>query len=229
LVIEEIDQRLEDWAAALLPGVSISLEAPGPPPQTKQVDVYLLDVSQTPAPRTVKRPPLQLSLRYLVTAWAETTKEAHRMLGNLMFAAMQDASMQVELEAAPLTLWSAFGTTPRPSFLLRVPLSLEHPETVAKPVLQPMIIRTKPVCNFNGLLIGRPGGHPLAGVAVGVPALGLSARSDRNGRFTFPTVPSQLPLDVRISAKGQQFNMRIDIAQQPALDPWVIALDLLEE
>jgi hypothetical protein len=227
-MIEQVDQRLEEWATTLIPGVDISLDPPNVDAKGRRVGVYLLELLQSPAPVTVKRAPLQLSLRYLITTWADTPKDAHKMLGDLMLAAMDDAEMQVELEPVSLAVWNAFGTPPRPSFMLRLPMRRERPEPAIKPVLSPMIVRSKPLSSFCGLLLGRPGDLPLADVAIEVPSLRLLTRSDRHGRFTFPTVPSEMPLDMRIRAKGREFRLQVDGTHRSPDNPLVIPLDLLE-
>jgi hypothetical protein len=59
------------------------------------------------------RPPLGISLRYLVTTWCENVKEAHRLLGDLMLAALEETKFEVEAIPAPVELWRAFGIAPR--------------------------------------------------------------------------------------------------------------------
>jgi len=95
----------------------LSLEAPGVRPTGRGVGLYLLELIQSPPPSTSRRPPLQLALRYLVTAWSDKPEDAHQMLVDLMFAAMENSDFQVEQEPVPLTLWTALTVPPRPSFV----------------------------------------------------------------------------------------------------------------
>src|SRR5262249_23288215 len=97
----ESDARLRDWLADVLPGVTTSLSAPDGKSSGKGICLYLLEIVQSHAPSTVKRPLSQLTLRYLVSAWSEEPEEAHRMLTEVMFAAMEHAEFQVELEPIP--------------------------------------------------------------------------------------------------------------------------------
>lgn len=227
-MVDQVDQRLSDWATGLLPGVDVSLGPPNEVRTGRGVGMYLMELLQSPPPSTVKRAPLQISLRYLVTSWAETPKDAHKMLGELVLAAMGNSDFQVEFEPIPIAVWSAFGIPPRPAFVLRLPIRQERPQADAKPVLSPMIVKSAPISSFHGLLLGRPGDLPLADAAIEVPALRLLTRSDRKGRFIFPTVPSQVPLDMRIRAKGREFRLKIDGSHALADEPFVISLDVLE-
>src|SRR5262249_36272243 len=128
----ESDERLRDWAANVTPNVAVSFAAPEAKSSGRGVGLCLLEMIQSPAPSTAKRPPLQVTLRYLVSAWSEEPEEAHRMLADLMFAAMENSEFQVEMEPIPLSVWSSFGVPPRPSFLLRVPLRQERPQPQTK-------------------------------------------------------------------------------------------------
>jgi hypothetical protein len=226
--VDQLDQQLIDWATDLLPGIEVSLGPPGEPKTGRGVGMYLMDLLQAPPPSTVKRSPLQLSLRYLITSWAENPKDAHKMLGELALGAMGNSNFQMELEPIPVALWTAFGIPPRPAFVLRMSLRKERSEVSAKPVLSPMIVKSAPISSFHGLLLGRPGDLPLADAAIEVPALRLLTHSDRKGRFIFPTVPSEVPLDMRIRAKGKEFRLKIDGSHALADEPFVISLDVLE-
>lgn len=227
-MVDQVDQQLSDWATGLLPGIEVSLGPPSELRTGRGVGMYLMELLQSPPPSTVKRAPLQISLRYLVTSWAETPKDAHKMLGELVLAAMGNSDFQVEFEPIPIAVWSAFGIPPRPAFVLRLPIRQERPQADAKPVLSPMIVKSAPISSFHGLLLGRPGDLPLADAAIEVPALRLLTHSDRKGRFIFPTVPSQVPLDMRIRAKGREFRLKIDGSHALADEPFVISLDVLE-
>jgi Pvc16 N-terminal domain len=227
-MVDEVDQRLKDWAIKLLPGVEVSF---APPSDAKAdfrgVGVYLLDVLQSPPPSTLKRPPLQVMLRYLITTWSEKPEDAHKMMGQLAMGALDEAGFLVETEAVPSELWRAFGIVPRPCIIVRMPLRQERKDPRAKAVLSPLQVTVSPVTSFFGLLIG-PGDIPLADAAVEVPSLRLLTRSDRKGQFGFRSVPSQAPLDLRIRAKSKEFRLTIDEPHPAPEDPLKIPLDVLE-
>ena len=120
-MIDLVDRRLSDWIKNILDDVEVFLTAPGVSETGRGIGLYLLELVHTPAARTAQAPPLQVTLRYLVTARADTPEEAHRLLGNLVFAALENAELEVEQEAAAPALWAALGVPPRPSFMLRTP------------------------------------------------------------------------------------------------------------
>ncbi len=86
-----------------------------------QAVTYLLEILRTPVARTDKRAPLQMSLRFLVCTWATKQDRANEILLQLAFAAMEQEGWDLEFEALPVHAWSAFGISPRPSFVLRIP------------------------------------------------------------------------------------------------------------
>ncbi len=228
-MVDDIDQSLKDWVGTVVPEVEVTFDAPTDAKATgKGIGIYLLDILQSLPPSTLKRPPLQLTLRYLITAWSASPSEAHKTLGELAMAALDNSGFTVESESVPIELWRAFGVAPRPCLVLRLPLRQERPEPTVKPVLQPMHLSVSPVNSFFGMLIGRPGNLPLVDAAVEVPSLGLLTRSDRKGRFGFRSVPAQLPLQMRIRAKGREFQLTAKEPHPAAEDPLKIPLDVLE-
>jgi hypothetical protein len=228
-MVNDIDQTLKEWVSTVVPGVAVTLDIPTDTKTAdKGISVYLLDILQTPPPSTLKRAPLQLTLRYLITAWSDSMEDAHKMLGQIAMAALDQSGFMVESESVPIELWRAFGIAPRPSVIVRLPLRQERPEPQSKPVLSPMQVKVSSVNSFFGVLIGRPGDLPLADAAVEVPLLGLLTRSDRKGRFSFHSVPSELPLAIRIRAKGKEFQFQVEEPHPVPEDPLEIPLDVLE-
>jgi hypothetical protein len=232
-VIDQVDANLTSWVQDVLGPVSVSLH----PPQLVEtrsletgsgVHLYLIEMIEKPPPRGTERPPLQLLLRYLVTTWADEPQEAHRLLGELVFAAMENAEFEVELEPAPAATWAAFGVPPQPSFVLRVPLQQERPQPAVRLVRAPLVMHVAPSAILRGTVLG-PDDVPLAGATVELPSLLRSTRTDAQGRFHFANVPGESSLKLlRVKAKGRQLSVTLD---QPPSDeePLVIRFDLLDE
>ena len=227
-MVEEFDGRLKDWVGGAIEGVQLSLAAPDAVKTGRGVGLYLLELIQSPPPSTGRRPPLQLTLRYLITAWSDKPEDAHQILVELMFAAMDNKDFQVELEPIPLSVWTAFGVVPRPSFILRMPLRRERPERETKLVLEPLKIHSSPMMAFHGLLLG-PGDMPLSDCRVELPALGLSASTDHKGRFHFPGVPAEGPKKLLIKAKGRELPVDSEDNHPDSRTPLVVHLSLTEE
>jgi hypothetical protein len=224
---EEFDERLRSWVSSEVPGAEVSLAGPKSQRSGRGVGLYLLELMQSPPPSTSKRPPLQLVLRYLITAWSDKPEDAHEMLVGLMFAAMENRDFQVELEPIPLTVWTAFGVPPQPSFVLRVPLRQERPEPQTK-LVRELKIQSSPIVSFHGLLLG-PGDVPLSDCRVEMPALRLSTSTDYKGRFYFPSVPTAGSKQLLVKAKGFELPVRSELNYTDSRAPLVIHFSPLEE
>jgi len=106
-MIDQVDQDLVRWVQNILTDSKVSLTPPQPSEAGEGVGLFLMDTVLTPPARGTKRPPLQITLRYLVTTWAESPEKAHRMFGELLFAALE--SSEFEVESKPPDVWKAFG------------------------------------------------------------------------------------------------------------------------
>jgi hypothetical protein len=225
-VIETVDQRLTNWADEVV-GARIALL--GWPPaagRDRGVGLYLLDVVPTPPPRGLKRPHIDVFLRYLVTAWAEKPEEAHRLLGQLLFAALENPEFEVEHTSLPVAAWSAFGIPPRPSFVVKLPLRKELPARPAKLVRRPVVVEVSQTASLHGVVTG-PDDVPVPGALVEVPAVRLATRTDTRGRFRFARVPGNgAGVRLRVTAKGRQ--QIVDTGNSRREDPFVIRFSMEE-
>lgn len=226
-MIDAADARLKDWVKTVAGAVDVTL---GPPKDVKAgraVNLYLLEMLQAPQPRGPKRPPLEITLRYLVTSWADSPEEAHRILGTLVFAAMEEADFEVESERVAGDTWMALGLPPRASFVLRLPVRKERPEAPVKLVRRAAVVSAVGTSTLFGVVVS-PEDTPIVEALVEIPALQLLATTDREGRFHFATVPSEPRKKVlRIRARGRQFNVTSEQPTSPA-DPLVIRFNPME-
>jgi hypothetical protein len=204
IMISDIDEQLAGWVGNVLGPVAFSLAPPEQAPADIGVSCYLMELLDNPPLRTTRRPPLQITLRYLVTTWADTAQQAHEMLEELLFATMETPDLEVEVEPAEPTMWAALGVAPRPSFFLRVPLRRERPQPGVKLVRQPLGIEAVPIASLQGQVVGLQD-VPLAGAVVEIPGLELSTRTDIDGHFQFATLPAGLHVrQLCVRAKGQE-------------------------
>ena len=228
-MIDEVDRRLKEWVKSILEGVEVRLTAPGNSTQVKGIELYLLEVAVMPPASTNKMPPLQVALRFLVTSWSEDPEDAHRLLGELLFAAMENAEFEVELAPLPVAVWRALGVPPRPSFVLRVPLQRARHMPKAKPVTAFPVVKTLVVVSLHGVVRG-PNDTPLAGAEVLVPALRLRASTDYKGRFHLAGVPGDgQPKTLRVRAKGQELILTTDQDYPDASKPLLIRFEKMED
>jgi len=146
-MIDTVDQRLQQWVHSIHDQIEVHFTAPKSGEDIKGIGLYLMEIVILPPPSSTKLPPLQVALRYLVTSWSDRAEDAHRLLGDLIFAAMENPEFEVEMQPVPIDVWTAFGVPPRPSFVLRVPLQRERSKPEAKPVRAIRIVTTMRVDN----------------------------------------------------------------------------------
>jgi hypothetical protein len=231
-VIDYADRFVVNWAKGILGGIGVFVDVPVSSRDESEVSLYLLELVHAPPARTVDRPPLQIALRYLVTSWAKDVEEAHRNLGKLLFAALENETSEsaqtedgrltltvaTEVEPIPADLWAAFSLAPRPAFILRCLLSLERKRRAAPYVRRPVRVEMSGQRAVRGKVVTVVGEEelPLVGASVAVPKLKLSTRTDAMGVFCFPGVPvsmNQEGLRVVVSAKGKEHEVSFTAVQ----------------
>ena len=247
-MIDEVDARVKAWAEQILAGLAqqrpqdfsktipVALEAPHDA-AGDGVSLYLLALAEKPPLQGAQRAPLQFCLRYLVTAWAEQPSRAHAMLGELLFAALEKPEYEVQLEDIPPAIWASFGIAPRPTFLLRVPVSKERPPRLAQPVREPLRVEWIDTARVDGVVLG-PGDSPLPGVRVALmpqagdtPLAPEYARlcpatvTGADGMFTFAAIPRQPRYTFCIHIKDQE--LFVSLAAGSADAPLVLRWGLL--
>jgi len=188
-LIDKLDERLTSWVQSVVPGVKTTFAAPKDGEEDLAVNLYLLEIADDPLRHSTGHPPIQPSLRYLVTTSAGEPKDAHSLLGSLFYAARKgprldvrldvsfnfqlEVELEVELEPIASQLWTAFGIAPRPSFILRLPLPAEWPApqpVKAPPVTQEIAPAAGELVPLYGLVLG-PNEIPLASARVEMIAL----------------------------------------------------------
>jgi hypothetical protein len=226
-VFDQMDATLKDWVAQALGSIEITLDAPVDSRPGKGVSLHLIEMAFSFPSSGYPTPELRLDLRYLVSTWAETQEEAHRLLGQLVFAALSNATFNDLHPVSPET-WQAFNARPRPGFILQAPVTLAKPEEVTKIVTQPLIVQSSPLIPFSGRVLGPKVGEkemPLPNARVEIPFLNLSTLTDLQGWFNF-TVPAdpEKYKNLRVVLKGWSLDVTVDAASR-AHEPLVIHFD----
>jgi hypothetical protein len=224
-MIDQVDEGLRAWVQTILPGADVHFEPPSGTPPAHGVTLYLLHLMPRPPARGTTRPPLQVTLCYLVTTWAAELAETHRLLGELVFAAMSRPDVEVDLAPLEGSEWAAFGTPPRPSFLLRVPMRKDQEQPPTKYVRGPLVVSTTTVASLYGRVVG-PGDLPIPDALVELPSLELSERTDTRGYFRFATIPADpAAVVLRVVAKGREVSVPVQRPTSPG-EPFLIHLEL---
>ncbi len=227
---EQTDQQLIQWVATSVRDVPISLAPPDDRQQGQGISLYLFRL--TPANPTQKsRPlPLEVILNYLVSTWAEQPETAHRLLGQLVFAAMGSSEFEVDFTPLSLADWAAFDVRPRPAFILRVPCRYERPQPPTKLVRKPLSIEAALIHTLDGVIV-TPDGVPLVNASVELPAFHVSGYTDAQGHFrlrmaTLPKHPDANRLIVRAKGREQHYTFESPLKSD---DPLIVQFDITED
>jgi len=226
-MIDQVDRELKAWVsnAGSIEETKITLAPPGR--DQGVVSLYLIQVVRVMTTHESPRnspTPSTIMLHYLLSVQDDDPFRAHRLLGDLMFAAIEDPDFEVNLDPFPLEAWTAFQQIPQPAFILKVPLRRDRPERVTKLVTKPLELRSVQVTSLHGLLLG-PDDIPLHGALVELPDLQLVQRTNRKGAFLFTTIPAGArKRTLLIRAKGKLIEHSINRPGTEA-DPVIVRVE----
>lgn len=196
-----INSLLEKWVRDTLGEVKFSLDVPSDSLE-ESINLYLLEILPGQEARGTARPPLRLTLHYLVSAFCKETSQAHRNLSSLAFSVLENREWNIVKRENLSSIWKDFGLAPRPSFLLEVPCRKSRPEKTAPPVTQPHVLERTPLEQLNGLVLG-PNNFPMAGMRVEILGTGRVTKTDHNGKFRIPGFPAQLKNKLEFKLRSQ--------------------------
>src|SRR5438270_1040630 len=187
-LLQPVLDRLKSWVAEIQGDAqwTLALPAGNSSGKTAQVQVvtYLLEILRAPVARSEQPAPLQMSLRFLVSAWCGDAAAANDVLLRLAFSAMEQANWELEPEPMTPQGWQAFSIAPRPGFILRVPLRVERPRPAFKRVRSTRI-EGGVLRGLQGVVLG-PDDVPVPGAKVEVPSQQRWAETDQQGGFILP-------------------------------------------
>ncbi len=216
-MIDQVDVRLKAWVETVLGTISIALTSPREIPTDPVVYLYLMRITPALAPPTAKRLPRQVLLHYLITARAPDPEQAHRLLGDLVLAALdgENADFELDFEPLPVETWIALGVEPLPAFIIKIPLSRERPQREIPLVRVPMVIRAASITSLQGTVLG-PQDQPLQGALVELASVRQYQRTDAQGNFRFASVPTDPQTQqLRVSAKGHELEVSVELSAEP--------------
>jgi hypothetical protein len=209
-VIHEIDDQLEAWVEDVVPRADVAFDEIASSRGEVDVCLHLLEIEHLPASRAEARPSLQVRLSYLVTTGGRDAKEAHKRLGDLLFAALANPDYEVRFPSLSGSFWSAAATAPRAAFVVSVPLRHAVEVSPAELVREPLVVDGSAVRSLSGVVLG-PGDVPIPDAFIEIPSLALSTRTDRRGQFRFMAVPGgRGKHHLRVRAKAGEFPFSVD-------------------
>jgi Carboxypeptidase regulatory-like domain/Pvc16 N-terminal domain len=221
-LIEQATGRLQSWIEASLGSTAIVLRPPASEQEGEGVSLYLFELRPEPVARSTKLNRVEVSLRYLITAWGDSSK-AHEFLDKLLVALTDHSDFQIEREPVPLEFWNALKVRPQPALVVRCKSSYDIPQRPPK-LVRKVVMDTVEAASLTGVLLG-PDNIPIAGALVEFPSLQANTKTDESGRFTFPLVPANGTGTLKIFAKGQELIVDLARAKQQT-KPLSIQLNL---
>lgn len=230
-MIDQVDARLKTWVQDRLPEAAVRFQIPPdgnadvPGDDDLVVSLYLVRVVPSLAGANLTTQAGQLLASYLVTVQASDPLVAHRALGELAFAAMDEPDFELDYEPPSAELWLALKALPQPAIVIRATVRRERAQPLTPLVRVPLVVERAPMTSLRGVVLG-PDDFPLQGVRVMVSGLSLNQITNAAGQFYFPTLPQLAKQTLRIRAKGREFEVAVE--PQTTDDPVVIRLDLLE-
>jgi hypothetical protein len=214
--MEHINQFLNNWALEVVgEGVSVTNEFL-PPTDKPQVTIFLHELVPTPPSHRNLIAPLQFGLRYLISAaGVNSVSEGHILLEKLVFAAMENEELELELSSPSPEFWLSLGVVMRPSFWLKAKHIRPRSHKSVPPVTEPVELRMSPTAMLYGSIVS-PSGSPIIGASIGLPSDNISVMTDSSGRFRFAALPPQ-PNDkaIVISYKQHSIKTTISISESP--------------
>ncbi|RYZ39293.1 MAG: carboxypeptidase regulatory-like domain-containing protein [Myxococcaceae bacterium] len=225
-MIDEVDQRMKAWVGRIATEAPVYLGVPDRDSLERGVCLYLLELGPAPLSKDGKRGLLQFTVCYLVTVGADTPERAHRLLGDLVFAAMSDKEIEVDLSPVPAALWAGLRSVPRPAFRLRVQVRKEQP--LAEVRCLSLVGNAPPSGGLLGRVVG-PGDVPIRGAWVALPSLQLSTRTDAQGHFQFPRVsPAKALGRLEVRAEGELLALDSEVLST-GTTPLIIRMPVKED
>ncbi|MDB5343447.1 MAG: hypothetical protein JWP89_1824 [Schlesneria sp.] len=208
ITVADVDRELAEWISRVFPALKVSFDLPTEAANGDGISLYLLGIEQAVA-KQGRNPATQLSLRYLITAWDHEPQNAHRVLGELAFSAMEQQRLELEWMPLSTDLWTALQLRPRPAIVVRTQLARTRALSESPPVRTGLTTRETKLAPLTGVILG-PNAIPIANASIEVATLKLNTRSDFDGRFRFPALPADLRPIFNVEFKGRKVTVTAD-------------------
>jgi hypothetical protein len=158
-------------------------------------------------PRT-ERAPLLVRIDYLVTLHLAEPMAEHRAMGELVFAALARPDIELAGSDDVTAVRRRLALPASSGLVLSMRLPRERPEQQPQLVRVPLVLHADLVRPLEGVVVG-PNDVPVMDAIVEVPALGISALTDPEGRFRFEATPMG-GKSLKVSARKRRAKIEID-------------------
>jgi hypothetical protein len=205
---DEVTESLRAWVEGVLAGYAVKVVGTREQPVNGSgVILRLLNAMPIGAPR-IDQSPYVLRLDYLVSVASDDPLVEHRLLGELLFAAMAGADFEPRSMTEAAEAVRAAGSPVMAGIVLSARLRREPDARKAPLVREPLVVDAQMTAALVGTVLG-PGDRPVMDAVVEIPAFNLSALTDQDGRFRFAAAPSGTR-PIRVVARKHRQRVQID-------------------
>lgn len=184
---DEITRSLRDWIQTVSK-TPVAVRSAADWETSTGIAVRLVSMSPTPTPRNGRRA-LTIRLDYFVTPTLDDPLAEHRVLGELLFAALSQSDFKIMAQDDAVKLRDDLKIPLLPGLFISADLQREPETVVARPVRRPLVIKGDTIRPLEGVVLG-PQNIPIMDALVELPALNLSVLTDERGRFRFAGAPA---------------------------------------
>jgi hypothetical protein len=211
---DDVTQSLRAWIEGVAAGHALTLlTAADEPAGSSGVTLRLIGATPIAVPRTDQSVRV-LRLDYLVGVSAKDPLIEHRLLGELLFAAMTGTEFEPMPPKEAAEAAERVGLSLAGGIVLSAKLRREPARPRVPLVTQPLVVDAQTTAALEGLVVG-PGNRPIVDAIVEIPALNLSELTDRNGHFRFAATPSG---EAPIRLVARKHGHRVQVEAIPGRD-----------
>lgn len=207
--ITEADDHLKNWISSLLPEVNVSLRHPSAVGTGVGISMFLYRMISPPTRNFQAGSPLQVVLKYLVTAHDEEIRREHEIISELVFAALKSPQFETELFPA-----AQAQLIEKPYFVISVTISRMPDQVEIERVKKPVVVKPALKKSVVGVISNQEG-KPLSDVKITVPSIHYSTRTSDKGLFSISYIPAGIDQETFIRSlvfsKDNQFIKTRDI------------------
>jgi hypothetical protein len=218
--VEIIEQQLTQWISVALSGIESDIgKKIRVSPESIEKDnlpcVHCLLKNILPAPPShhVHAAPLQIALKYLIYVSAEDQYLGNKIIEELVFSAMEDQSVELELQPVSDGFWQALNVSPRPSFMILAKHQRAAKATVAGVVTKSLVMHVSPPAYLRGRVIAKlkSATIPLVGASVSLGRSGIVVTTDNDGNFNLGAVPAS-PKQKKLMVHYKNSSQRVVVS-----------------
>jgi hypothetical protein len=138
--LETLTRELAQWLAALVDGMPCEVLGADAPHPKEGIALRLVSAEPLATMHNAAIAPLTLSVRYLVSVSSPEVLTAHRAYGEVLFAALRRADIELAPMDAAVAALRSFNLEPVPGLMFDARLARSRSRTDAPPVRELVVV-----------------------------------------------------------------------------------------